>query len=85
MIFNVEKVLSLLSTCVYPEFAKLPYIEEDIHKGMPHYTNMGYGFSKRMLDVQARTYRDQYESNFINIKIILHITIILSTLTNYSL
>ena len=66
-IFKVEKVLSLLSTCVYPEFASLPYVEKDIHMGMPHYTNMGYGFSKRMLDVQARTYRDQYGSNFINV------------------
>ena len=64
---NVTKVLSVLSTCVYPEFARLPYVEEDIHKGMPHYTNMGYGFSKRMLDVQARAYRDQYGSNFVNI------------------
>ena len=66
-IYNVTKVLSVLSTCVYPEFARLPYVEEDIHKGMPHYTNMGYGFSKRMLDVQARAYRDQYGSNFVNI------------------
>ena len=66
-IHNVTKVLSVLSTCVYPEFARLPYVEEDIHKGMPHYTNMGYGFSKRMLDVQARAYRDQYGSNFVNI------------------
>lgn len=66
-VFQVKKALSLLSTCVYPEFANLPYVEEDIHKGMPHYTNMGYGFSKRMLDVQARTYRDQYGSNFVNI------------------
>ena len=64
---NVTKVLSVLSTCVYPEFATLPYVEEDIHKGMPHYTNMGYGFSKRMLDVQARAYRDQYGSNFVNV------------------
>jgi GDP-L-fucose synthase len=64
---NVKKVLSVLSTCVYPEFASFPYVEEDIHKGMPHYTNIGYGFSKRMMDVQAKAYRDQYGSNFINI------------------
>ena len=66
-IHKVEKTLSVLSTCVYPEFAPLPYVEEDIHKGMPHYTNIGYGFSKRMLDVQSKAYRDQYGSNFINI------------------
>ncbi len=66
-LFNVSKVLSVLSTCVYPEFAKLPYVEEDIHEGMPHYGNIGYGFSKRMLDIQAKAYHDQYGSNFINI------------------
>lgn len=66
-LFNVKKVLSILSTCVYPESAKLPYIEDDIHLGMPHYGNIGYGFSKRMLDIQAKAYRDQYGSNFINI------------------
>ena len=66
-LYDVKKVLSVLSTCIYPELATLPYVEEDIHLGMPHYGNIGYGFSKRMLDIQAKAYRDQYGSNFINI------------------
>ena len=65
--FEVEKLMSMLSTCVYPEFANLPLVEEDMHFGEPHSTNMGYGFSKRMVDVQSRTYRTQYGCNFVNI------------------
>ena len=42
-------------------------IEEDIHNGEPHSTNLGYGFSKRMLEVQSRAYRRQYGCNFVNI------------------
>lgn len=66
-LFDVKKVLSVLSTCIYPELITFPYVEEDIHLGMPHHGNIGYGFSKRMLDIQAKAYRDQYGSNFINI------------------
>tara|TARA_R110002110_G_scaffold147279_3_gene337730 strand:+ start:3451 stop:4407 length:957 start_codon:yes stop_codon:yes gene_type:complete len=65
--FKVKKLLSVLSTCIYPDPAIYPLVEEDIHKGEPHSTNLGYGFSKRMLDVQARAYRKQYGCNFINI------------------
>ena len=66
-IFKVKKLLSVLSTCVYPNDAKLPLVEEDIHYGEPHSTNLGYGFSKRMVDVQARTYRRQYGVNYVNV------------------
>ena len=66
-IFNVEKLLSVLSTCIYPNDANLPLVEEDVHYGEPHSTNLGYGFSKRMVDVQARAYRRQYGCDYINI------------------
>tara|TARA_R100000664_G_scaffold17057_1_gene25927 strand:- start:1887 stop:2831 length:945 start_codon:yes stop_codon:yes gene_type:complete len=65
--FKVKKLLSVLSTCIYPDPAIYPLVEEDIHKGEPHSTNLGYGFSKRMLDVQARAYRKQHGCNFVNI------------------
>ena len=65
--FHVEKLLSTLSTCVYPNDATYPLVEEEIHNGEPHSTNLGYGFSKRMVDVQSRAYRDQYGCNYITI------------------
>jgi GDP-L-fucose synthase len=66
-VFNVQKLLSVLSTCIYPNDASLPLVEEDIHYGEPHPTNLGYGFSKRMVDIQSRTYRKQYGSNYVGI------------------
>lgn len=65
--FKVEKALSMLSTCVYPDDTTYPLMEEQIHNGMPHHTNYAYACAKRMLDIQSRAYRDQYGSNFITV------------------
>ncbi len=61
---GVEKVLSLLSTCVYPDIAEYPLREKVMHSGPPHPTNYGYAYAKRMLEVQTRTYREQYGCNY---------------------
>ena len=62
---EVKKVLSLLSTCVYPDNISYPLKEENIHNGEPHESNFAYAYAKRMLDVQSRAYRKQYGCNFI--------------------
>jgi len=62
---GVEKVVSLLSTCVYPDKVVYPLTEGQIHAGEPHPSNFGYAYAKRMLDVQSRAYRQQYGHNFI--------------------
>lgn len=62
---DVQKVVSLLSTCVYPDNARYPLTEDQIHAGPPHTSNFGYAYAKRMLDVQSRVYRMQYNCNFI--------------------
>jgi GDP-L-fucose synthase len=62
---NVKKVVSLLSTCVYPDKVNYPLTEEQIHNGEPHKSNFAYAYAKRMLDVQSRSYRKQYGCNFI--------------------
>jgi len=64
-LIGVPKVLSLLSTCIYPDDASYPLTEEQINNGPPHKSNFGYAYAKRMLDVQSRTYRQQYGCNFI--------------------
>jgi len=62
---NVGKVVSLLSTCVYPDDVTYPLTEDQIHNGCPHRSNYAYAYAKRMLDVQSQAYRDQYGCNFI--------------------
>ena len=57
---KVEKVVSLLSTCVYPDSVIYPLTEDQVHNGEPHYSNFGYAYAKRMLDVHSRAIRRQY-------------------------
>lgn len=70
--FKVEKLVSCLSTCIFPEpsaspHLRLPIDETMIHLGPPHPSNEGYAYAKRMVDVQSRYYRKQYGLNFITL------------------
>ena len=62
---KVKKVLSLLSTCVYPDKVTYPITENQIHNGEPHSSNFGYAYAKRMLEVQSRAIRSQYGLEYI--------------------
>ena len=62
---GVEKLLSVMSTCVYPDAVTYPLTEPQIHAGLPHPSNYAYAYAKRMLDIQSRAYREQYGCNFI--------------------
>tara|TARA_B100001094_G_C18131201_1_gene772400 strand:- start:311 stop:1243 length:933 start_codon:yes stop_codon:yes gene_type:complete len=62
---GVSKVVSLLSTCVYPDDVKYPLTENQIHSGNPHSSNFGYAYAKRMLDIHSRALRQQYGRNYV--------------------
>jgi GDP-L-fucose synthase len=62
---DTSKVISFLSTCVYPDNANYPLTEDQLHNGAPHTSNYGYAYAKRMMEVQSRAYRQQYGCNFI--------------------
>jgi GDP-L-fucose synthase len=62
---GVGKVISLLSTCIYPDKCQYPLSEDQIHNGPPHFSNYAYAHAKRMLDIQSKAYRSQYGCNFI--------------------
>ena len=49
---SVGKVISCLSTCVFPDKVAYPLDESKIHLGPPHDSNFGYAYAKRMVDVQ---------------------------------
>lgn len=67
-VFGVDKVVSLMSTCIFPDRVDhYPITEDFLHQGNPHYSNFGYAYAKRMLDIQSRAYRQQYGSNFVTI------------------
>tara|TARA_R110002072_G_scaffold113506_2_gene243063 strand:+ start:6808 stop:7731 length:924 start_codon:yes stop_codon:yes gene_type:complete len=63
--FRVPKVVSLLSTCIYPDNPTYPLSEDQIHNGEPHPSNFGYAYAKRMLEIHSRAIRLQYGLNYI--------------------
>ena len=65
--YEVKKLVSILSTCVFPDKIDYPLTESKFHLGEPHQSNYGYSYSKRMIDVQSKVYREQYGSNFVSV------------------
>lgn len=64
---NVQKCVSCLSTCIFPDKTTYPIDETMIHNGPPHSSNYGYSYAKRMIDVQNRGYHDQHGRNFTSV------------------
>ncbi len=58
---NLKKVVLVSSACVYPADAPLPLNENDIWGDWPEPNVQIYGLVKRMLEVQAVAYKDQYK------------------------
>ncbi|ESO89254.1 hypothetical protein LOTGIDRAFT_205768 [Lottia gigantea] len=64
---GVKKVVSCLSTCIFPDKTTYPIDETMVHNGPPHSSNFGYSFAKRMIDVQNRGYHTQHGCNFTSV------------------
>jgi len=61
---KVTKLISCLSTCVFPDKVDYPLTELNIHLGPPHESNFGYAHAKRMVDVQNHAYHEEFGCNF---------------------
>ncbi|XP_017132096.1 probable GDP-L-fucose synthase [Drosophila elegans] len=55
-----SKVVSCLSTCIFPDKTSYPIDETMVHNGPPHPSNYGYSYAKRLIDVQNHAYYDKY-------------------------
>jgi GDP-L-fucose synthase len=62
---GVKKLISFMSTCVFPDKCTYPLNEKDIHNGPPHPSNFGYAYAKRMLEVQSSAYRKEWNCDYI--------------------
>jgi len=58
------KLISCLSTCVFPDKATYPLDETKIHSGPPHESNFGYAHAKRLVDVQNHAYKEEFGCSF---------------------
>jgi len=63
--YKVEKVISCLSTCIFPDKTYYPIDETMLHDGPPHNSNDAYAYTKRMLEIHSKAYQEQYGDNFI--------------------
>ncbi|KAG8226393.1 hypothetical protein J437_LFUL011931 [Ladona fulva] len=57
---GVKKVVSCLSTCIFPDKTTYPIDETMIHNGPPNDTNFGYSYAKRLIDILNRGYYEQH-------------------------
>lgn len=64
---KVKKLISFLSTCVFPDKIEYPLTENKIHSGPPHDSNNAYAYAKRMSDIQINSYNKQYGTQYFSI------------------
>lgn len=62
--FEVSRLVSVLCSCAFAIRPDRPSKEADLHAGMPYEGNLGYGCSKRMLDVHTKLLHEQYGCRF---------------------
>jgi GDP-L-fucose synthase len=62
--YGVKNLVCFLSTCVFPDKVNYPLTIDQIHTGEPHSSNYSYAYSKRMADIQIRSYKEQYGLNY---------------------
>jgi len=66
-IYGVQKLVSCLSTCIFPDKTSYPIDETMVHNGAPHDSNLGYSMAKRLIDTYNHCYKDQYGLNYTSI------------------
>lgn len=66
-IHKVTKLVSMLSTCIFPDKTTYPIDETMLHDGPPHPSNEGYAYAKRLIDTMNRAYAEEYGCNFTSI------------------
>jgi GDP-L-fucose synthase len=62
---GVEKTIVVGTTCSYPKFTPVPFVEDELWNGYPEETNAPYGIAKKALLTQCQAYRQQYGMNAI--------------------
>lgn len=66
-IHKVQKLVSCLSTCIFPDKTSYPIDETMLHNGPPHPSNLGYSIAKRVVDSMNYCYHEEYGCQFTSI------------------
>lgn len=66
--YNVKKIINILSTCIFPDKdVTYPLTSEQLHNGLPHYSNIGYAYSKRFLQVGSSILCNTNDTSIVNL------------------
>ncbi|NBO99446.1 MAG: NAD-dependent epimerase/dehydratase family protein [Proteobacteria bacterium] len=67
--FGVTRLVNILSTCIFPDYPQVhyPLTSEQLHNGLPHFSNIGYAYSKRLLHVASKILADTSTTQVINL------------------
>lgn len=57
---KIERYLCVSSACVYPRYCTIPTPESEGFQDEPEPTNKGYGWAKRMAEIQAQSYAEEF-------------------------
>jgi len=66
-IYNVQKLINLGSSCIYPKDADIPITEESLLTGVLEKTNEPYAIAKIAAIKMCESYYEQYNRNFYSI------------------
>lgn len=62
---GIQRVISCLSTCIFPDKTTYPINENMLHDGPPHHSNDSYAYAKRMLEIQSKAYQENHGRDYI--------------------
>lgn len=65
--YNVNKLINLGSSCIYPRDAKIPIVEESLLTDVLEKTNEPYAIAKIAAIKLCQSYYEQYKNNFYSI------------------
>lgn len=52
--YGVKRLINILSTCIFPDKGIVyPLTSDQLHNGLPHNSNIGYAYSKRILHLTS--------------------------------
>jgi GDP-L-fucose synthase len=65
---NVQLLINILSTCIFPnENIHYPLTSDQLHNGLPHDSNIGYAYSKRILHLASHLLLEKQNIKVVNL------------------
>ncbi|KAL7672668.1 hypothetical protein ACOME3_007551 [Neoechinorhynchus agilis] len=64
---RMPRLVTCLSTCIFPDNPGVVLSEDILHKGPPHHSNYGYSHAKRLVDIYNKAAFEQYGLRYVSV------------------